>query len=335
MGIGLGTWHFDDESVQPAVREAFKIGYRHIDTAADYGCQKGIGQALNKLSLPRDQYFITSKTAYYGSHNLNASAFTMVLNSCLEELQVEYVDLMLIHVPASTAALRKEQWLALEAWAKAGKARAIGVSHYCRYHLEEVLSFATLPVALNQNQYHIGMAQDSQPRLHDKAFAESKGIVYMSYSTLCGPCPPPGNSELLTGELVTSIGAQYNKTGAQISLRWPVQQGVPVVPMSRNPQHLKSNFELFDFELNAEDMARLNAASTPPETGTVDAPVDAQDCAAEVVGASGAAELTPARTGYWSLLAAATMALAGLMLSTRHRIHATCKREGVHEFLLR
>merc|ERR1712232_187168 len=131
------------------------------------------------------------------------------------------------------------------------------------------------------------MAQDSQPRLHDKAFAESKGIVYMSYSTLCGPCPPPGNSELLTGELVTSIGAQYNKTGAQISLRWPVQQGVPVVPMSRNPQHLKSNFELFDFELNAEDMARLNAASPPPETGTVDAPVDAQDCAAEVVGASG------------------------------------------------
>ena len=137
--------------------------------------------------LQRDEFFVTSKVP----GGLNTSATTAALDASLVQLGVEQIDLMLLHWPAKDKAGRQAQWLALEAWAKQGKARAIGVSHYCKYHLEDVLAVATLPVALNQNQYHVGMGSDTQPRLHDKAFSEAQGVLYMGYSSLCGPCTPP------------------------------------------------------------------------------------------------------------------------------------------------
>jgi len=125
------------------------------------------------------------------------------------------------------------------------------------------------------------MAGDSQRRLHDKHYAESKGILWEAYSSLCGPCPAPDNMELISGNLVVGIGQKHNKTGAQVALRWLVQQGIPVIPKSMNPAHLKSNFELFDFELTDQEMASLAAARSPAETGTPQQPDDAQDCSAE------------------------------------------------------
>merc|ERR1712137_510651 len=118
---------------------------------------------------------------------------TANLELALQQLDLKYVDLMLLHYPATWGGqggpeTRKAQWLALEKWAKAGKARAIGVSHYCQSHLQDVLEVATLPVAVNQNQYHVGMGSDTQPRLHNKEFTEAQGILYQSYSPLCGPC---------------------------------------------------------------------------------------------------------------------------------------------------
>merc|ERR1712232_737934 len=121
-----------------------------------------------------------------------------------------------------------------------GKARAIGVSHFCKAQLDDILSVATVPPALNQNQYHVGMGSDTQARVHDKAYNEQKGIVFMSYSSLCGPCPPPHNMELITGDLVTSIGEAHNKTGSQVPLRWLTQQKIPIIPKSSNPKHIKS-----------------------------------------------------------------------------------------------
>merc|ERR1719408_991726 len=144
---------------------------------------------------------------------MNETATWAALEECLKLLKLEYVDLMLIHFPASgnDAALIKQNWLTLEKWARQGKAKAIGVSHHCKTQVEDILSVAALPVALNQNQYHIGMAMDTQPRLHDKAFNEQHGIIFMSYSSLCGPCPAPGNMELITGDLVVGIGKKHNK----------------------------------------------------------------------------------------------------------------------------
>lgn len=275
--VGIGTWQYNDALAESVVSEAFALGYRHADTAVVYRNHKGVGAALQKSRLGREDYFVTSKVP----GGLNGSATLLALDQALADLGLDYVDLMLVHWPGNGQAAVQEQWLALESWAKEGKARAVGVSHHCRSHLDWVLEVATLPVALNQNQYHIGMAQDSEPRLHDKKYCESKGIVYMSYSSLCGPCPAPDNMELITGELVTAIGSNYNKTGAQVSLRWLVQQGIPVIPKTSKPQHLRENFDLFSFSLSADDMAALSAKTTPPETGTAQNPDDAQDCSFE------------------------------------------------------
>jgi len=174
---------------------------------------------------------------------------------------------MLIHFPATWggvggAALRKEEWLALEKWAKAGKARAIGVSHYCKSHIEDILSVATLPIALNQVMYHVGMGMSPDFGSDFKDYDQSVGIVYMSFSTLCGPCGDD-KMELINGPLVTALGKAHNVTGPQIALRWAVQQGIPVVPKSSNPQHLKEDFDLFSFTLSQKEMDILTNASTP------------------------------------------------------------------------
>lgn len=275
--IGLGTWLYPDAVAQSAVTTAFSLGYRHVDTAFGYKNQGGVGQGLQASRVPREEYFITTKVP----GGLNASATKAALDESLALLRTTYVDLMLIHYPGSDSASRKEQWLALEQWALSGKARAIGVSHYCRTHIEEVMSVSHTPIAVNQNQYHVGMGRDTQPRLHDRAFDESQGILFEAYSTLCGPCDYPGNETLLTGPLVTRIGRAHNKTGAQVSLRWAVQQGIPVIPKSSTAAHLRENFELFDFALTAEEMAVLSSATSPAETGTTQNPDDAQDCSFE------------------------------------------------------
>jgi diketogulonate reductase-like aldo/keto reductase len=274
--IGIGTWLYNDSVAAGAVESALSLGYRHVDTALGYKNQRGVGDAIARSGVARDDLFVTTKIP----GGLNASATEAALDECLAELQLTYVDLMLIHWPGATELARKEQWLALETWARKGKTRAIGVSHYCKSHVAEVLQVATLPVSLNQNQYHVGMGGDTQPRLHDKAFCESKGILFMAYSSLCGPCPPPDNMALINGPLVTSIGAAHNRTGAQVALRWVVQQGTPVIPKSTNPKHIAQNFDLFDFNLTAAEMARLTSVTSPPETGTPAAPDDAQDCPA-------------------------------------------------------
>jgi len=209
---------------------------------------------------------------------LNVSATKAALEQCLLDLKLDYVDLMLIHWPGSTLDVRHRQWMALEQFAIDGKAKAIGVSHYCKMHLQEVLSYATLPISVNQNQYHVGMGTDTQSRLHDKAFAESHDILYEAYSSLCGPCDPPHNMELITGELVSTIGKKYGKSGSQVALRWVVQQGIPVIPKSSNPKHLQSNFDLFNFELTKNEMEQLSSVTSPPETGTPAKPDDAQEC---------------------------------------------------------
>ncbi len=278
--VGMGTWLYNDSVAERAVGAAFSLGYRHVDTALTYGNQRGVGRALAASGLARHEYFVTSKIP--GAVNDSAPATAHDLDACLSQLGVDYVDLMLVHWPGKTTTKhgRQTQWLALEAWAKAGHARAIGISHHCKTHVDEILEVSTLPIALTQEQYHVGMGTDAQPALHDKSYTDSKNILFMAYSTLCGPCDPPHNRELIDGALVESVGKPLNKTGAQVSLRWAVQQGIPVIPKSSNPKHIAENFDLFSFAIPEADMARLTASTSPPETGTPQHPDDAQDCLA-------------------------------------------------------
>lgn len=114
---------------------------------------------------------------------------------------------------------------------------------------------------------------------HDPEYMRSKGIVYAAYSSLCGPCPSPDNKELISGPLVTRIGAAYGKSGAQVALKWAVQRGIPVIPKSTSAVHLRENMDLFSWNLSASDLKALDAAKTPVETGTPPQPKDdAQDC---------------------------------------------------------
>jgi len=267
--VGLGTWQYNSSVAEQAVIDALQIGFRHVDTALGYDNQIGVGAGLKKANLKRQEFFVTSKIP----GGLNASATEAALDLALQQLGLDYVDLMLIHFPATWtgvggAAMRKEEWLALEKWAKAGKARAIGISHYCKSHIEDILSVATLPIALNQVMYHVGMGMSPNLGNDYKEYCQSVGIVYMSFSTLCGPCGKE-KMELINGPLVTEIGKAHNVTGAQVALRWAVQQGIPVVPKSSKLQHLKEDFDLFSFSLTQAEMDKLTSA-TSPSTGAAD-----------------------------------------------------------------
>lgn len=277
--VGLGTWQYSDDVAEQATIDAFKIGYRHVDTALGYRNQVGVGKALKQIDLDREQYFVTSKIP----GGTDATTTRANLDQAMQELQLDYVDLMLVHFPATWggkggAAMRKEEWLAMEKWAKEGKAKAIGISHYCQRHVEDILEVATVPIALNQVMYHVGMGNSPDVATDYKDYMKSKGIVYMSFSTLCGPCDGDEPMELINGPLVTEIGNAHNVTGAQVALKWVVQQGIPVVPKSSNPKHLASDFDLFSFTLSDDEMARLTAATTPATGADVSG-----DCGVEAV----------------------------------------------------
>ena len=171
--IGLGTWLYNSSVAEDAVKLAFGVGFRHVDTALGYQNQDGVGKGLASAAaaagLSRSEYFVTSKIP----GGLNQSAARAALDQALDQLfpgdADAYVDLMLVHFPATWtgeggAAMRQEQWRAMEAWAKLGKARAIGVSHYCAHHLDDVLAIATEPVSLNQVQYHGAAASFDRTR---------------------------------------------------------------------------------------------------------------------------------------------------------------------------
>jgi diketogulonate reductase-like aldo/keto reductase len=275
---GLGTWLYDDATAYTAVSNGLKLGATHIDTAFDYSNAKGIGKALAESSRPRDSYFITTKI----EGGLNYTTIEEH-NANLEGLGIEYADLLLTHFPTTMAnppvgstAARQEQWRALEDLVLAGKAKAIGVSHYCQRHMMDILNMPNLRIrpAINQVEFHVGMGMAGPEATDYRSWLATQNITYQSFSPLCGPCcmgDSTGtctyNKELITGELVTSIGAKYNKTGPQVALRWQVQQGIPVIPKSDNPKHILQNMQLFDFELSGEDMARLTSSPTPPVTG--------------------------------------------------------------------
>ena len=265
--VGLGTWLYNNSRTENAVAKALELGYVHIDTALIYGNQRGVGAALKASGRDRKSYFITTKIP----GGLNESATKAAMEQDLEELGVSYIDLLLVHYPctmdakqAGGKASRQVMWRAMEDFALNGKARAIGVSHYCKRHLQDILSIARVPVAVNQVQFHVGMGMAGPNATDDRTFCKENQVVYESFSPLCGPC---GTDELINGPLVTSIGKKYNKTGAQVSLRWQVQQGIPVIPKTDNVVHLRENMDLFSWTLSPMDMDALTASKSPPVAG--------------------------------------------------------------------
>lgn len=269
---GLGTWLYNDTVAEAAVSMALAYGTRHIDTANNYGNQVGVGKGIKNSGVPRNELFITTKVPGALGEEGTVSAH----EDNLKQLGQDYVDLLLVHFPCSfesTGCNKKERqatWRGLERMQKSGKAKAIGVSHYCQQHMEDVLEIATVPIAINQQEWHVGMGPDPEGV---RSYCDAHNITFQSFSPLCGPCGDKLDRELITGDLVTGIGKNHGKTGPQVALKWLVENGSPVIAKTSSQEHLAQNMDLFSWDFTADEMQALNAATSPPSVETV-----ANDC---------------------------------------------------------
>ena len=244
--IGLGTWTLSDDEAENSVYHALKSGMRLIDTARYYGNEVGVGRGLQKAIdegiVTREDVFITSKV--YGGNYERAGG---IIDDALKDLNVDYIDLMLIHQPGYDD---EGVYKAMEDAVRAGKLRSIGISnYYTKEQVDEVLSFATIVPAVIQNENHL-YYQNTELQ----EYASQYGIVIESWYPFGGR---GHTSEHLGNEVIKELAEKYGKSSAQIILRWQLQAGFIAIPGSSNPDHIAENYDIFDFELSKEDMQRI------------------------------------------------------------------------------
>jgi len=251
--ISLGTWQYDDDTAEAAVRLGLQTGFNHIDTANNYHNQAGVGKGLS--GFDRSTYFLTTKVPSAMRSSTAYATTTKALEEDLSSLGLEYVDLMLIHSPARNCKTTQEQWRALEDFYAAGKAKAIGVSNYCLSSFECIAETQTVMPAVNQIEYHVGMGTDPSGII---SYHADKNIVTQAYSPLGN-----GDSELITGDLVTSIGQAHGWTGAQTAMRWLIDHGVPLSTKTTKVSHMQEDLGIFADVLADEEKSQLDAAAKP------------------------------------------------------------------------
>ena len=244
--IGLGTGTQNDEETANSVYYALEDGYRLIDTAQYYGNERGVGEGLKRAIddgiVTREEVFITTKIMP-GSYN---NAYNSIDES-LERLGVDYIDLLLIHQPGFND---EEVYKAMEQGVYDGKVKSIGISnYYTKEEIDEVLSYATIVPAVIQNENHIYYQNTDL-----KEYVSKYGIIIESWYPFGGR---GHTSENFNNEVIRDIATKYNKTSAQIILRWQLQAGYIVIPGSSNPDHILENYSIFDFSLNEEDMKNI------------------------------------------------------------------------------
>ncbi|MEK5173528.1 aldo/keto reductase [Heyndrickxia sp. FSL W8-0496] len=244
FGIGVFKVEEGPELVH-AVRAAIKNGYRSIDTAAIYGNEEGVGQGIREgiqeAGITREDLFVTSKV---WNADLGYESTIQAYETSLKKLGLDYLDLYLIHWPVEGK--YKEAWRALETLYKAGKIKAIGVSNFQTHHLEELMKDAEIKPMVNQVEYH--------PRLTQKevqTFCQEHGIQLEAWSPLM-------QGQLLDNEVLAEIATKYNKSVAQVILRWDLQNGVVTIPKSTKEHRIIENANVFDLELTKEDMERID-----------------------------------------------------------------------------
>ncbi|HWQ11443.1 MAG TPA: aldo/keto reductase [Roseiflexaceae bacterium] len=251
--IGLGTWPLTDDQAAPVVVAAIEAGYRHIDTAARYGNERGVGRGIRESGVPREELFVTTKLdgAYQGGDRAIAG-----LDGCLRRLGLDYVDLLLIHWPLPQRGEYVSTWKTFERLVAAGKARSIGVSNFKPAHLDRLLAEATIRPAVNQIQLNPRVTRPEQ-----RAYNRAQGIVTVSW----GPLAP--GTDLLRHPTLAALGAKYGKTPAQIVLRWHIELGLVPIPKSADPARLAQNIAVFDFALTGEEVAAITALDTGEDPG--------------------------------------------------------------------
>lgn len=248
--IGFGTWQIPSGTViRESVRSAFDAGYRHIDTAAAYFNEEGVGQAIAESGLTRSELFITTKLHNEDhGYDLTMKGF----EKSLKALGLDYVDLYLIHWPNPIAHRHHWQeanagsWKAMEELHKAGLIKAIGLSNFQIRHIEELMKSATITPMVNQIRLFAGEQQSELV-----SYCKKMGMVIEAYS-------PLGTGNLLKNETIASLAERYGKSAAQISLRYLVQKGFVVLPKSIRDETIRENLTVFDFTLTEETMDLLD-----------------------------------------------------------------------------
>lgn len=244
--IGLGTWEIKNQlEDSKTVQYALNAGYQAIDTAAIYHNEEAVGRALKNSPVDRKELFITTKV--YDDEQGYAQTHRSFQKS-LERLQLDYIDLFLIHWPVT--AKYHETWRAMEELYASGQVRAIGVSNFHSQHIEDLLTTATITPMVNQIELH--------PQLNQRKLVEycrQKGIVVTAYS-------PLGRGALLENPLLKKIARTHQKSVAQVILRWDLQNGLTVIPKSANPERIAANLAVFDFALTPFEMSQIDQLNT-------------------------------------------------------------------------
>lgn len=237
--LGLGMWRVPDAAAASLVRDAVDIGYRLFDTAWVYFNEKGTGEGLRNAAIPREQLFLTTKL--WNKHQ-GFDSTLQAFDTSLEILGLDYVDLYLMHWPAPALDRYVDTWRAFIRLKQEGRARSIGVCNFQVGHLQRLLAETGVAPVVNQIELHPLLQQRTLREFHRQA-----GIVTQSWS-------PLAQGKLLANEALVEIAAKHHKTTAQVVIRWHIQNGLAVIPKSVNPARVRENLDVFDFELDLDDM---------------------------------------------------------------------------------
>ena len=242
--LGFGVWQVPNHEARSIVTEAIAAGYRSIDTAAVYGNEEGVGEAVRASSVAREELFITTKL-WNNNHGYDAAL--AAFDQSLARLKLDFVDLYLIHWPLPRGEAYLDAWRALIRLRDDGRAKSIGVSNFKIPHLRRLMDETGVVPALNQIELH--------PRFQQKelrGFHAEHGIATESWS-------PLGQGTLMTDEALAALGRKYGKTPAQVILRWHLDNGLIAIPKSATPSRIRQNIDVFDFTLTMEDIAVLES----------------------------------------------------------------------------
>ncbi|SIQ77507.1 2,5-diketo-D-gluconate reductase A [Rhizobium sp. RU33A] len=241
--VGLGVWQTPNDEAAPAVKAALSAGYRHVDTAAVYENEEGVGEGIRQSGIDRAEIYLTTKlwnTEQGYEQTLKA------FDASLKRLGTDYVDLYLIHWPSAHRGLFVDTWKAFVKLREEGRAKSIGVSNFYPEHIEKIIAETGVTPVINQIELH----PDFQQR-EARAFHEKHGIATQSWS-------PLGQGKLLGHPAIADIAAKLGRTPAQVIIRWHIDNGLVVIPKSVTPSRISENFKVFDFKLSAEDLETLN-----------------------------------------------------------------------------
>lgn len=249
--LGLGVWQSGNgAALQEALSAAFATGYRHIDTASFYHNEAGVGQAINDSGMDRAEFFITTKV---WNEDQGYENTLQAFERSLALLNTSYIDLYLIHWPVKGK--ERDTWKAMEELYSQGKVKAIGVSNFLQHQLEALLPYCTIKPMINQLEHHPYLVQKDLQQ-----FCQQHQIRFEAWSPLM-------QGGVFSIPLLQELSLKYNKTIAQVVLRWNIQNGIISIPKSIHPERIAENFDIWDFEITAADLALIDALDKGQRVG--------------------------------------------------------------------